>query len=70
MWRTYWAPPMPDTSLPPSADSYDVALALQPMVEALRAQGWEVNLGIEWRDGQCFSLAGRLPGTPPGEPGE
>lgn len=35
-----------------------------PVIQEARAMGWEINLAIEWCDGESFTISGRLPLKP------
>lgn len=39
----------------------DVVERLKPLAAALKRCGWDVNLAIEYREGECFTFSGKLP---------
>lgn len=38
----------------------DIQERMLPIMEAARAQGWEINMAIEWREGERFTISGQL----------
>jgi hypothetical protein len=51
-----------DELKPDAADALDICDMMRPILEYGRSRaGWEIHVGIEWRDGQCFNFSGRNP---------
>lgn len=51
---------MPDDA-PPAPPALNIVEQMLPIVQAARAAGWVINIAIEWRSGECFSVSGHLP---------
>lgn len=53
---------MPDDPAAPAA--LTIMEEILPIVTRARAAGWEINMAIEWRGGERFTVSGELKAPP------
>lgn len=55
---------MASSPLPVVPSALDMVEAILPIIKHARMGGWEINVGLEWANGERFTVSGELKPKP------